>query len=99
MTSYFVLLLDFNGSHEAIVHPTDTWADIVDAVDIAIGDETPVVFVHHITGSTVTDRTQEAYEQVRVRLADNGEPLTTKQFQFIENNFGFRVANTFGRAA
>lgn len=97
--SYYVVMIQFGTGQEAIVDPTDTWADIIERVETAIGDDTPVVFVHQIQNGTVTDRTQEAFEQVRIRLADAGELLNTKQFEFIENTFGFRVANTFGRAA
>jgi hypothetical protein len=97
---YFVVMVDFGKiGREAIVNPQDNWTDALDAVREAAAGGERVLFVHHIHDNTVEDRSDEAFRQVMTDLANNAEPLTTNQYEFIELHVSMQAAQSFRRAA
>jgi hypothetical protein len=97
---YFVVMVDFGKiGREAIVNPQDNWTDALDAVREAAAGGERVLFVHHIHDNTVEDRSDEAFRQVMTDLANNTEPLTDNQYEFIESHVSMQAAQSFRRAA
>lgn len=98
--SYFVLFLRYaDGSDEAIVNPAHDWKDIVDRVRAACGENQPVTRVDHVGSGLALDCTEEACWAVCHRLAEECEPLTDAQWEWIENHCGPKAAAAFGRIA
>jgi len=98
--NYFVCAINYGRlGTEASVDPEMTWAGALEAVNEAAGDGRFVDFVHHIHDGLCQDRTQEALNATLNAIADNGEPLTPAQRDWVEHHFGIATANAFKRAA
>lgn len=98
--SYYVVMIDFGRiGREAIVDPEMTLRGAVEAVETAMGDGHSVLFVHHIHDGVTEDISEQVFQRVMTNLADNGEPLTDRQYAFIETHVSMQAAQSFQRAA
>lgn len=96
----FVVMIDYGKiGREAVVDPNHNWSDALDLVREAMGDGHTVCYVRHIHDGVDEDRSQEAYDTIMTELADNGEPLSWTQFNWIKLHCGTVAANAFQRAA
>jgi len=97
---YFVVMVDFGKiGREAIVDPNENWTDTLDRVHEAMNDGNTVLFVHHIHDGVVEDRSDEAFRAVMTAMANNAEPLTDNQYEFIELHVSMQAAQSFRRIA
>lgn len=93
---YFVVMLDYGKSCEAIVDPEMTWAGALAEVREACATGRGVLFVHHITSELgLVDRTEEAFWKVSEHLADEGEPITWTQYFWLETHISATCAQAF----
>jgi hypothetical protein len=98
--SYYVVMIDYGrAGREAIVDPEMTYRGAVEAVETAMGDGHSVQFVHYIEAGSVEDISEQVFCKVMSNLADNGEPLTDRQYAFIELHVSMQAAQSFRRAA
>lgn len=97
---YFVVMIDFGKiGREAVVDPQNNWNDALDKVHQAASDGDRVLFVHHIHDGTAEDRSEEAFRAVMTQFANEGEPLTDNQYEFVEEHVSMQAAQSFRRAA
>lgn len=63
--SYFIVMRDFGKiGREAVVDPEMTYRGAVEAAATAIGDKTPVLFVHHVHDGVCEDITQQVFDEI-----------------------------------
>ena len=99
-TPYFVVMLDYRHlGREAIVNPNHDWNDTLGLVEDAAADGQIVHFVHEMRDGVVRDRSEEAYQAICTRLANENEPLTDAQFGWVEKHISMQAAASFRRVA
>lgn len=96
---YFIVMIDYGKSREAIVDPETTRRGAVDLVHEAMFDGRSVSFVHHIHDGVCEDISDEVFYEVMHSLAERGEPLSSNEYEFIESHVSMSAARAFPRAA
>lgn len=95
--SYFIVMIDYGKSREAIVDPETTRSGAVDLVQEAMGDGHSVQFVHHIHDGVCEDISDEVFWEVTARLVERDEPISCTEYNFIELHVSTTSAQAFQR--
>jgi len=97
---YFVVMIDIAKiGREAVVDPQNNWNDVLEKVAQAASDGDRVLFVHQVHDGSVEDRSEEAFRAVMTQFANQGEPLSINQYEFVELHVSMQAAQSFQREA
>lgn len=95
--AYFVVMIDYGKSREAVVNMETTWRGAIGLVTEAWGDGLTVSFVHHIHDGGFEDRSEEAFGAAMTAIADAADPITFNMYCAIEQHVSTQAANCFAR--